>query len=88
MFLRIGLQIKCNQLALQVRGKLLKETITNVERAILENSDDSRILFGNFQDRPLTRHQHTLVMEPLEHPQGTVGHDDLILSYLETDQLF
>lgn len=27
-------------------------------------------------------------MEPLEHPQRTVGHDDLILSYLETEELF
>lgn len=54
----------------------------------LKNIEDSRILFGNFQDRPLTRHQHTLVMEPFKHSQGAVGHDDLILCYLEIGQLY
>lgn len=53
----------------------------------LKNIEDSRILFCNFQDRPLPRHQHTLVMEPFKHSQGAVGHDDLILCYLEIGQL-
>lgn len=44
-----------------------------------ETNKSSRILFSNFQDWSLSRNQHTLVMELLEHPQGTMGHDDLIL---------
>jgi len=37
------------------------------------------LLFSNFQDGALSRHQDTLVMELLQHSQGTMGHDDLIL---------
>lgn len=45
----------------------------------------SRILFSYFQHRSLSWHQHTLVMKLLKHPQGAVGHDDLVLRNLEIE---